>query len=111
MTCREIKQRQAVGYGIDDPGKRDHDAAGADHNPWPEAVNEAAAERLERSFRDDEEGEGYLNGRSAPVIFLIDRVDEERPTVLQVGGHHQADDAKRKLSPARPWGRGCAHAD
>src|SRR5262249_2891862 len=33
-------------------------------------------------------------------IFLIDRVDEERPTVLQVGNHHHADDAEDELTPA-----------
>jgi hypothetical protein len=39
------------------------------------------------------------------MVFLIDRADKQRPTVLQVGDHHHAYDAEDQLAPARPLGR------
>ena len=41
------------------------------------------------------------------MIFLIDRIDEKRPTVLQVRDHHHADDAEDELAPARRIRRAC----
>ena len=38
-----------------------------------------------------------LDRRAAPVVLLIDRVDEQRPSILQVGDHHHADDAEDQL--------------
>src|SRR5215475_8230288 len=35
------------------------------------------------------------------MIFLIDRIDKQGPTILQVGNHHHADNAKQELPPAR----------
>ena len=45
------------------------------------------------------------------MILLIERVDEQRPAVLQICNHHHADDAKDQLAPprriARNAGRYC----
>jgi hypothetical protein len=40
-----------------------------------------------------------LDCRSAPVKFLVDRVNEQRPSVLQVGDHSHAEDAADELAP------------
>src|SRR5262249_15611112 len=60
---------------------------------------------------EDENGKRDLDRGPSPMIFLIDRIDEQRPAVLQVGDHHHADDAENQLSPARRLGggRSCGH--
>ena len=63
-----------------------------------ELVDQIAFERHQPSLGEDEDREGDLDRRAAPVIFLIDRIDEKRPAVLQVGDHHHADDAEDKLA-------------
>src|SRR5262249_39662809 len=60
-------------------------------------------------FGDDEDGEGELDRRAAPVILGVDRIDEQRPAVLQVGDHRHADDAHHELEPTETCAkrRGC----
>ena len=69
-----------------------------------EPVDEPALYRNQPGLRSDENAECHLDGSGAPVIFLIDRIDEQRPAVLQVGDHHHADDAGDKLAPPRAFG-------
>src|SRR6516162_1930431 len=69
-----------------------------------EPVDEPALYRNQPGLRNDENAECHLDGSGAPVIFLIDRIDEQRPAVLQVGDHHHADDAGDKLAPPRAFG-------
>ncbi|MGY4435870.1 hypothetical protein ACVWWO_008347 [Bradyrhizobium sp. F1.13.1] len=50
-------------------------------------------------FGDDEDGEGELDRGASPMVRVIDRIDEQRPAVLQVGDHRHADDAHDQLEP------------
>jgi hypothetical protein len=95
----EVEQRKRVGDRIDDPGDRDQGAADADHDPRAVFVDEIALDRYQPGLGEDEDREGDLDGRASPMVFLIDRIDEQRPSVLQVGNHHHADDAENQLPP------------
>ena len=83
---------------------RDEHSAAADHHLRTELVDQVSLDRYEPCLGQDEDREGDLNRRAAPMIFLIDRIDEKRPSILQVGDHHHADDAEDKLPPARRAG-------
>ena len=66
----------------------------------PEAVDEVALDRNQPGLDQNEEREGHLDGRPAPVEFGVDRIDEQRPAVLEVRDTGHADDADDQL---RPW--------
>jgi hypothetical protein len=53
---------------------------------------------------DDEQREGKLDRGATPVILGVDGIDEQRPSVLQVGDHRHADDAHHELDPAEAAG-------
>ena len=48
----------------------------------------------------DEETEGHLDGGAAPMMGLVDGIDEQIPAILKVGDHHHADDADNELEDA-----------
>ena len=66
-------------------------------------VDEPGFDRNQPGFRHHEQREGQLDRGAAPVKFRVDRIDEQRPAILQVGDHRHADDAHRKLQPAEVW--------
>ena len=101
----DIEQEQRVGDRVDHPGDRDQHAAAADHDLRAELVDQVTLDRHQPGFGQHEDGEGHLDRGAAPVVFLIDRIDEQRPAVLQVGDHHHADDAEDQLTPARRFRR------
>ena len=78
------------------------DPAGYDDPARPEAIDEVTFDRNEPSLDENEDSEGDLNGRATPVVFGIDRIDEQRPAVLQVRHACHADDADDELHPRIP---------
>jgi hypothetical protein len=98
--CGGIEHGERAGDGIECPRAGDENAAKGDHDARAETIDEPALDRHQPSLGGDEDAEGDLDGRGTPVIFLIDRIDEQRPAILQVGDHHHADDAADELSPA-----------
>jgi hypothetical protein len=58
------------------PGDRDEHTAAADHDPGPELVD-SALERHQPRLSQDEDRERHLDSRAAPLVFLIDRIDEQ----------------------------------
>src|SRR5437588_8530442 len=65
-----------------------------------------AFDRHQPGLGEHEDRERDLDRRASPMVFLIDRPDEQRPAVLQVGDHHHADDAEDELTPAGRFRRG-----
>src|SRR6185312_15164405 len=90
--------------GIDEPGEESADAAGQHHPARTDAVDNPALEGHQPGFEQDEDREGDLNLRLAPSELVLDRQDEERPAVLQVGDRRHAGDAENELNPARRRG-------
>ena len=97
----EVQQEQRVSHRVDDPCDAHEHAAAGDHDPRTKPVDQVAFDRDEPGLRQHEDREGELNRGAAPVVFLIDRPDEQRPPVLQIRDHDHADDAEEQLSPAR----------
>ena len=100
----EIKQRKRVRDRVNHPRDRNQHARAADHRARAELVDQIAFDRHQPGFCEHEDREGDLNRRAPPVVFLIDRTDEQRPAVLQVGDHHHAYDTEDELTPSGPFG-------
>src|SRR5262249_60860185 len=97
----DIKHRQRVRDRIEGPGDADQHAAGADNDPGTEPIDDVALEWHEPSLHYDEDRESHLDRRAPPMEFLVERIDEQRPSVLQVCNHHHADDTDRQLQPTK----------
>jgi len=97
----EVQHEQAVGVGVDGPGQGDHHATERHHDLRAVAVDEPGLDRHQPGLGGDEQGESELDRRPAPVITLVDRIDEQCPTVLEVGDHGHADHAECELPPLR----------
>ena len=95
-----VQHRQRVRVGIQNPGHRDHHAAEHDDDARAVFIDEPGFDRDQPGLGHDEDREGELDRGAAPVIFRIDRIDEQRPAILQVGDHRHADDAHDQLKPA-----------
>ena len=100
--CGRIEHGEAIRIGVHHPGNRHHDAAEEHHDSGAVTVDEPGFDGHEPRLGEDEDGEGDLNGRTPPVVLFVDRVDEQRPAVLEVGDHHHADDAEQQLQPPIP---------
>jgi hypothetical protein len=50
-------------------------------------------------FSGDKNAKGNLDRRSTPMKILVDRMNEQRPSILQVGDHHHAEDTADELAP------------
>ena len=98
---KELPKR--TGEGIQGPGAGHEYAAERHDDARAETVDEPAFDRHQPCFGRDEDAERDLNGGGAPMIFLVDRIDEQRPAILQVGDHHHAEDADHELVPASKW--------
>ncbi|MFK4487820.1 hypothetical protein ABIA45_002898 [Bradyrhizobium sp. USDA 336] len=112
---RRIEHGEAVGGGVEDPGQCDHHAAEHDDDARAVFVDEPGLDRHQPGLGDDEIGEGELDRGAPPVVGGIDRIDEQRPAILQIGDHRHADDAHAELEPAetgakRRGGGGAARA-
>src|SRR5438309_10434101 len=82
----------------------------ADHDARAEFVEQIAFRRDQPGLGQNENSKRHLNCGTAPVVLLVHRIDEKGPTVLQVGNHHHADDAKSQLPPSRRHRRGARTA-
>ncbi len=98
-----VKRRKRFGIGIDDPADRHEDAADGDDEPrtpvGPEPVRDPAMDGGKPCLERDEDAEGNLYPGNSPTVFLRHRIDEERPSILQVGDQHHADNADDELRP------------
>jgi hypothetical protein len=110
----EIEQAQRSGHRVDDPGDRHQHAAEGDHQLRPglraKLIDDPSFERRQPSLERDEDAEGDLDIGDGPVMGSMDRMNKQRPTILQVGDHHHADDGEDQLCPAvrlRAAGRCC----
>jgi hypothetical protein len=92
-----IEHRQRVGAGVDHPTQRHQDAARHNHEAGAKPVHEPTFHRHQPCLGNDEDAECHLDGGAAPVMLLVYRVDEQVPTILQIGDHHHADDANDEL--------------
>src|SRR4030095_2848005 len=72
----------------------------ADEPARPDAVDQPAVERLHPCLEQDEQREGILNVRQFPAGAALQRLDEERPGVLQVRNHDHRDERRDELKPA-----------
>ncbi len=97
----EVQQRQGIRIGVEDPPCAGQHGAGGDDGTGAEPVDQPALDRHQPRLDDDEDRERQLDRRQSPVILRLDRIDEQRPTVLQVGDEAHADDAEDELSPAK----------
>lgn len=90
----------------DNPGQAGQHAAG-DHQPaWAEALGEVSFERDQPGLRWREKNrKGIQDTDAAPTVFLLERVDEQRPGVLEAGHGHHGRNAGGKLHPAIVQGR------
>ncbi|MNL10547.1 hypothetical protein D3C87_1313490 [compost metagenome] len=98
----EVQHRQRRRHRVQRPRNRAEQAAAHHHRARAVLVDQIALDRHQPGLGDHENGERHLDGRAAPVVFVIDRIDEQGPAVLHVGNHRHADDAEYEL---RPWGR------
>src|SRR6185437_16083825 len=85
-----IERTEGCRLGIDDPGSRDQEPAEHDYRARPEAIGQIRLERHQPGLEQHEERKGHLDGRLAPVVVRIDRLDEDGPAVLQVRDHRHA---------------------
>ena len=96
----DVEEVQGIGDRIDVPGDRDQWTAETDQL-WTETIEEISGQgHSHERFRRDDDREGPLQRGGAPGVFLIDRIDEQRPAVLHVGHRHHADDAEDELAPS-----------
>ena len=95
----DIEEGQRIGDRVHRPGDADQHAADQHDDLGAEAIDEPALDRHQPGLRQHEDAERHLDRGPAPVVLLVDRVDEQRPAVLQVGDHHHADDADHELQP------------
>src|SRR3984893_1045885 len=103
-----VQKEDRIRDRVDRPCNGNQNAADADHHTRTVLIDQVTLERNEPSLCKNEDGEGDLDRGFAPMIFLIDGIDEQRPAVLQIGNHHHADDAGRQLAPPgalRGYGR------
>src|SRR6516164_8612012 len=94
-----VEEGERVSAGVENPGERDHHAAEHDDDARAVFVDEPRLDRNEPGFGDDKDRERELDRGASPVILGIDRIDEQRPAVLQIGDHRHADDAHDELEP------------
>jgi len=87
------------GDRVERPCNRAQQAASDDHRTRPVFVDEIAFNRHEPCFGHDEDRERDLNRGTAPLVFFVDRIDEQCPAVLHVGNHCHADHAEYQLHP------------
>jgi hypothetical protein len=92
-----IEHGQRIRDRVQRPGNADQNAANQHDNLGPEAIDEPAFDRHQPCLGKHKDAERHLDRGAAPMILLIDRRDEQRPAVLQVGDHHHADDADGEL--------------
>ena len=69
----------------------------------PVAIDEPGFHRHQPCLGGDEDREGELDRRAAPVELGVDGIDEERPAILQVGDHRHAENAEGELPPFGGW--------
>src|SRR5690606_3983042 len=79
-------------------------AAAQNSRTRAEFIDDPAFDRYHPGFGQHEDRESDLNGGTAPAMFCGDRIDEQRPTVLQVGNHRHGDDAEDQLTPTEAVG-------
>src|SRR5439155_698256 len=96
----DIQERERIGIGIHCPRDAAKNAACQNDQPRAVAVHEIAFNRDQPCFEQDKYGERDLNRSASPVIFRVERIDEQRPSVLQVGDHRHAQNADQQLEPA-----------
>ena len=96
----DVEEGQRIGHRVHDPGDPDQNPADQHDDLRAEAVDKPALDRHQPGLGQDEDAERHLDRGAAPLIFGIDRQDEQRPAILQVGDHHHAGDAERQLHPS-----------
>src|SRR5262249_32865120 len=96
---RDVEDGQRIGDGVHRPRDGDEDAADERDEARPESIDEIALDRYEPGLAQDEDGECDLNGRLLPMELVRQWIDEERPSVLEVGDHRHAGDAEDELPP------------
>src|SRR5262249_45977875 len=93
------------GVGVHHPAEAGQDAADQNDQLWTPLVDEPALDGNEPCLEQDEQGKGDLDLRPLPVKCLLNIWNKERPTVLQVGDHHHADETDDELCPAKEIAR------
>ena len=95
-----VEREEGPRLGVEPPGDSDQDATDGDQPSRAEAIHEVALERHEPGLGQDEQGEGDLNRRFSPVELAVDRVDEERPAILEISDRDHPDNAEHQLHPS-----------
>ena len=88
---RDVQKGERIGIGVHHPADAAQQTAEQNDNPWAVLVDEPAFDRDQPGFGQNEDGERDLNRGASPPIFVVHRLDEQRPTILQVGDHRHAN--------------------
>jgi hypothetical protein len=104
---RSVEHGQRTGIGVGHPAKPHQDTSHQEHGPETALVDQPALKRHEPGLHEDKNREGQLNGGTAPLILLVDRVHKQGPPVLQIGDGHHTDDANDQLQDPVSHGRRC----
>ena len=95
-----VEHRQRGGVSQSRPAQPAQQPRGADEPARAEAIDEPSIERLDPRLKQDEQRERELNVREPPARARLERLDEERPGVLQVRDHDHRDQRGAELKPA-----------
>ncbi|MNN26388.1 hypothetical protein D3C81_1398910 [compost metagenome] len=98
--CCEVQGCQRISERVDEPTQAAQDTANQNHWTWTEFIYEPTFDRYQPCFGQNEDRECNLNCSAAPAVFCCDRIDEQRPTVLQVCNHCHCNDTQDQLHPA-----------
>ena len=99
-AVQRVQHRQRRGVAHARPAQAAQQSGGADEPARAEPVDEPAVERLDPGLKQDEQREGGLDVRELPAGARLQRLDEQRPGILQVGDHDHRDQRRDELEPA-----------
>ncbi len=97
-----IQHGKRAGDRVDRPGDGHQEGATHHHPARAEPVDEITLDGNQPGLNEYKQCEGHLDRGPTPVIFLINRIDEQRPAILEIGNAGHADDADSQLQPWIP---------
>ena len=95
-----VEVPEGIRVGVHHPADPAQEAAEHRDDPRAVAIHEPALNGNEPGLGEDEDREGPLDRGALPAELLLDRIDEQRPAILQVGDHRHAEHAEKELPPS-----------
>ena len=100
QAVQPVEHRQRGGVPQPRPAKTAQQPGGADEPSRPQTVDQPSIERLDPRLKQDEQRERELDVGQFPTGARLERLDEERPGILQVRDHDHRDQRHDQLKPA-----------